>query len=265
MIVWTAHGNVVQCSSILHYQRLGATYVGEDNERHTPVMIHRAILGSLERFIGILIIEEYAGFFPTWLAPEQVNYGHYRQTVWICTRNCEKLAKSDLESKQTWEMRRLALKSANILWNVPFMLVCGDQEMEAGVKLQYVHVKAADLGKFVVDDFISYIQAFQAVSSIWGIAINKWKTWPTTGQTKPAPFKRWHSWRSWSASNWRRRRRLVVTIASDGSVNEAGMDLVEISPTPSASLSCDGLRCLREEQSCERAEEKAKAGSDRWN
>ncbi len=51
-------------------ERLGATYGGEDNERHTPVMIHRAILGSLERFIGILI-EEYAGFFPTWLAPEQ--------------------------------------------------------------------------------------------------------------------------------------------------------------------------------------------------
>ncbi len=48
--------------------RLGATYVGEDNERHVPVMIHRAILGSLERFIGILT-EEYAGLFPTWLAP----------------------------------------------------------------------------------------------------------------------------------------------------------------------------------------------------
>ncbi|GAM58720.1 threonyl-tRNA synthetase [Vibrio ishigakensis] len=50
--------------------RLGASYVGEDNERHTPVMIHRAILGSLERFIGILM-EDYAGFFPTWLAPTQ--------------------------------------------------------------------------------------------------------------------------------------------------------------------------------------------------
>ena len=51
--------------------RLGATYVAEDNERRTPVMIHRAILGSLERFIGI-IIEEYAGLLPTWLAPKQV-------------------------------------------------------------------------------------------------------------------------------------------------------------------------------------------------
>merc|ERR1711916_144780 len=51
--------------------RLGATYVAEDNERKTPVMIHRAILGSLERFIGILI-EEYAGLLPTWLAPKQV-------------------------------------------------------------------------------------------------------------------------------------------------------------------------------------------------
>ncbi|MCE1781936.1 threonine--tRNA ligase, partial [Enterobacter hormaechei] len=51
--------------------RLSASYVGENNERKVPVMIHRAVLGSLERFIGILT-EEYAGFFPTWLAPQQV-------------------------------------------------------------------------------------------------------------------------------------------------------------------------------------------------
>ena len=52
-------------------QRLSASYVGENNERQVPVMIHRAILGSLERFIGILT-EEFAGFFPTWIAPVQV-------------------------------------------------------------------------------------------------------------------------------------------------------------------------------------------------
>src|SRR5438045_8555092 len=51
-------------------ERLGATYVGEDGGRHTPVMLHRAILGSVERFIGILI-EHYAGNFPLWLAPVQ--------------------------------------------------------------------------------------------------------------------------------------------------------------------------------------------------
>ena len=51
--------------------RLGAEYVGEDNSRHTPVMLHRAILGSLERFIGILV-ENHAGAFPLWLAPVQV-------------------------------------------------------------------------------------------------------------------------------------------------------------------------------------------------
>ena len=51
--------------------RLGAEYVGEDNTRRTPVMLHRAIVGSMERFIGILI-EHYAGAFPLWLAPEQV-------------------------------------------------------------------------------------------------------------------------------------------------------------------------------------------------
>ncbi|WP_306806422.1 aminoacyl--tRNA ligase-related protein, partial [Escherichia coli] len=51
--------------------RLGASYVGENNDRVVPVMIHRAILGSMERFIGILT-EEYAGFYPTWIAPVQV-------------------------------------------------------------------------------------------------------------------------------------------------------------------------------------------------
>ena len=77
-IEFTLHdclGRAWQCGTIqLDFalpDRLGATYVGEDNERHIPVMIHRAILGSLERFMGILI-EEYAGYFPLWLAPTQV-------------------------------------------------------------------------------------------------------------------------------------------------------------------------------------------------
>ena len=52
-------------------ERLGAEYVGDDNARHTPVMLHRAIVGSMERFIGILI-EHHAGAFPLWLAPVQV-------------------------------------------------------------------------------------------------------------------------------------------------------------------------------------------------
>uniref|UniRef100_UPI003A987C0B threonine--tRNA ligase n=1 Tax=Pseudidiomarina aquimaris TaxID=641841 RepID=UPI003A987C0B len=77
-IEFTLHdclGRAWQCGTVqLDFAlpgRLGATYVGEDNERHTPVMIHRAILGSLERFMGILI-EEYAGYFPLWLAPTQI-------------------------------------------------------------------------------------------------------------------------------------------------------------------------------------------------
>ena len=63
------HGSVVQYSWTSTLPgRLGASYVAENNERKVPVMLHRAVLGSLERFIGILT-EEYAGFFPTWLAP----------------------------------------------------------------------------------------------------------------------------------------------------------------------------------------------------
>ncbi len=70
-----AIGRVWQCGTMqvdfFMPARLGAEYVGEDNARHVPVMLHRAIVGSLERFLGILI-EHFAGAFPVWLAPEQV-------------------------------------------------------------------------------------------------------------------------------------------------------------------------------------------------
>jgi threonyl-tRNA synthetase len=140
-------------------ERLGATYVGEDNERHTPVMIHRAILGSLERFIGILI-EEYAGFFPTWLAPEQAivmgitdKQSEYVQEI------AKKLQKSGFRVKADLRNEKIGFKiREHTLKRVPFMLVCGDQEMEAG-EIAVRTRKGKDLGKFKVDDFISYIQA----------------------------------------------------------------------------------------------------------
>ena len=138
--------------------RLGATYVDENNERQVPVMIHRAILGSLERFIGILI-EEYFGFFPTWLSPEQAvimnitdKQSDYAQEVAQKLQKCGIRAKADLRNEKIgFKIREHTLK------RVPYMLVCGDQEMEAG-EIAVRTRKGKDLGKFKVDDFISYIQ-----------------------------------------------------------------------------------------------------------
>jgi threonyl-tRNA synthetase len=144
-------------------ERLGATYVGEDNERHTPVMIHRAILGSLERFIGILI-EEYAGFFPTWLAPQQAvvmnitdSQSEYVQEV------VEKLQKSGIRVNADLRNEKIGFKiREHTLKRVPYMLVCGDKEVEAG-EIAVRTRKGKDLGKFKIDDLVAYLQ--QEVSS----------------------------------------------------------------------------------------------------
>lgn len=137
-IEFTLHdclGRAWQCGTVqLDFAlpgRLGATYVGEDNERHTPVMIHRAILGSLERFMGI-IIEEYAGYFPLWLAPNQVvvmnitdNQADYAKEI---VKELNKLgfrATADLRNEKIgFKIREHTLK------RVPYLLVVGDKEVE---------------------------------------------------------------------------------------------------------------------------------------
>ncbi|MEZ8142414.1 threonine--tRNA ligase [Enterovibrio sp. FF113] len=139
-------------------ERLGATYVGEDNERHTPVMIHRAILGSLERFIGILI-EEYAGHFPVWLAPQQAivmnitdNQADYVQEV------AKKLQKAGFRASADLRNEKIGFKiREHTLKRVPYMLVCGDQEMEAG-EIAVRTRKGKDLGKYKIDEFISLLE-----------------------------------------------------------------------------------------------------------
>ncbi|UCM49332.1 threonine--tRNA ligase [Aeromonas caviae] len=137
--------------------RLGATYVGEDNERHIPVMIHRAILGSLERFIGILT-EEYAGLFPTWLAPTQAvvmnitdNQADYAVKVVKALNDAGLRAKADLRNEKIgFKIREHTLK------RVPFMLVCGDKEVEAG-KIAVRTRKGADLGSYPVEELIALL------------------------------------------------------------------------------------------------------------
>ncbi|MDO2947838.1 threonine--tRNA ligase [Aeromonas simiae] len=137
--------------------RLGATYVGEDNERHVPVMIHRAILGSIERFIGILT-EEYAGFFPAWLAPTQAvvmnitdNQADYALKVAKALNDAGLRAKADLRNEKIgFKIREHTLK------RVPYMLVCGDKEVESG-KIAVRTRKGADLGTYPVEELITLL------------------------------------------------------------------------------------------------------------
>ncbi|WP_417356714.1 threonine--tRNA ligase [Gallaecimonas pentaromativorans] len=138
--------------------RLGASFVAEDNDRKVPVMIHRAILGSLERFIGILI-EEYAGFFPAWLSPTQAvvmnitdAQADYVQDVVKTLESAGIRAKADLRNEKIgFKIREHTLK------RVPYLLVVGDKEREAG-EIAVRTRKGQDLGKFKLEDFISQLQ-----------------------------------------------------------------------------------------------------------
>ncbi|KGJ99637.1 threonine--tRNA ligase [Thalassotalea sp. ND16A] len=135
--------------------RLGATYVGEDNERYTPVMIHRAILGSLERFIGILI-EEYTGKFPTWLSPNQVTVMNITDKQGeYCTQVVKKLKENGFRAKADLRNEKIGFKiREHTLKRVPYLLVAGDKEMEAG-EIAIRTRSGEDLGKLSVDDFIA--------------------------------------------------------------------------------------------------------------
>ncbi|MDP5211997.1 threonine--tRNA ligase [Pseudoalteromonas tunicata] len=135
--------------------RLGATYVAENNERRTPVMIHRAILGSIERFIGILT-EEYAGLFPTWLAPKQVVVMNITdKQADYCHNIVEKLNKLGFRACADLRNEKIGFKiREHTLKRIPYLLVVGDKEVEQ----EEVAVRTRtgdDLGKFKVDDFIA--------------------------------------------------------------------------------------------------------------
>ena len=135
--------------------RLGSTYVAEDGERKVPVMIHRAVLGSLERFIGILT-EEYAGFFPLWLAPKQMmvmnitdKQAEYAEQI------VEKLQAQGFRAKSDLRNEKIGFKiREHTLKRVPYMLVVGDKEMESG-QVAVRSRRGEDLGSMPIDAFIS--------------------------------------------------------------------------------------------------------------
>ena len=148
-------GRVWQCGTLqLDFalpQRLEAHYVGENNERHVPVMLHRAILGSLERFIGILI-EHYAGAMPLWLAPMQAvvlniseKQSEYAEQVAATLRAAGLRVDADLRNEKiTYKIREHSLNK------LPYQIVVGDKEVAAN--LVAVRTRGGrDLGQMPLD------------------------------------------------------------------------------------------------------------------
>ena len=158
-----AIGRVWQCGTMqvdfFMPERLGAEYVGEDNARHVPVMLHRAIVGSMERFLGILI-EHYAGAFPVWLAPVQVvvqsiseHQAGYAAAVARALREAGWRAAEDLRNEKiSYKIREHSLQK------LPYQLVVGDKEKQAGT----VAVRARggeDLGAMSLEAFIARLRS----------------------------------------------------------------------------------------------------------
>ncbi|SDJ33623.1 threonine--tRNA ligase [Billgrantia gudaonensis] len=139
--------------------RLGAQYVDEDGERKTPVMLHRAILGSFERFIGILI-EHYAGAMPLWLAPEQAVVMTITDAQRDYALNLEqRLQKIGLRVKADLRNEKIGFKiREHTLQKVPYLLVVGDKEVEADSVA--VRTRSGEnLGTMPVDGLIDRLRA----------------------------------------------------------------------------------------------------------
>ena len=155
-------GRIWQCGTIqVDFSmpgRLDATYIAEDGSRQVPVMLHRAILGSLERFIGILI-EQHAGTFPLWLSPVQV------VVLNITDRHAEYAAKIMLDLERQGIRVKIDLRNEKIgfkirehsMQRVPYLVIIGDKELEEQsitVRTQ----KGDDLGSLSVHDFIGQLK-----------------------------------------------------------------------------------------------------------
>jgi threonyl-tRNA synthetase len=139
--------------------RLGAEYVAEDNTRRTPVMLHRAIVGSFERFIGILI-EHYAGAFPLWLAPHQMvvmNITERQADYALSVKN--KLVNQGLRVILDLRNEKISYKiREHSLQKLPYQLVVGDKEMQAGTVAVRTR-SGEDLGAMSLDAFTARLQA----------------------------------------------------------------------------------------------------------
>jgi threonyl-tRNA synthetase len=146
-------------------RRFGLEYVGEDGKRHQPLMCHRALYGSVERFFGILI-EHYAGAFPVWLAPVQaavfpITDRHIEYAQQVAERLTSAGVRVHVDDRK--EKVNLKIREAQ-LQKVPYMLVVGDREAEAGA-VSVRHRKHGDLGAKPVDEFLAQIGEVIAAKS----------------------------------------------------------------------------------------------------
>jgi threonyl-tRNA synthetase len=139
-------------------ERLGAEYVGADSARHVPCMLHRAIVGSMERFIGILL-EHHAGKLPAWLAPEQVAVLNIteRQANYV-TQVAESLRKHGVRAITDLRNEKIGLKiREHTLQRVPYLIVVGDKEVAAN-QLAVRSRGGKDLGAMSVETFLERLQ-----------------------------------------------------------------------------------------------------------
>ena len=156
-----AIGRLWQCATIQFdfnlSERFGLTYIGEDGREHQPYMVHRTLLGSMERFMGVLI-EHYGGAFPTWLAPVQA------RVIPIADRHQEyaelvrdRLAEADVRAEVDGRNERVNAKIRDAqLQKTPYMLVVGDREANAGAAA--VRLRSGEnLGALPLDDVVARI------------------------------------------------------------------------------------------------------------
>src|SRR3989442_2299984 len=165
-------GRIWQCGPMQVGFRMpegvGGEYVGDDNARHTPVLLHRAIIGSMERFIGI-VIEHYAGAFPLWLAPQQVvvmniteRHAAYAESVVKRLMQLGFRAAADLRNEKiSYKIREHSLQK------LPYQLVVGDKEMQASAVAVRTR-SGEDLGAMPVDQLLGRLQSEMLLGSTAG-------------------------------------------------------------------------------------------------
>ena len=138
--------------------RLDAFYIAEDNSKKTPVMLHRAILGSLERFIGV-VLEHYAGNLPTWLAPTQIVVMSLTDRTKDYAKNvAQALKKQGLRVETDLRNEKIGFKiRSHTLQRVPYMLVLGDREAEQNTVAVRTR-NGEDLGAMPLEDLISRVE-----------------------------------------------------------------------------------------------------------
>lgn len=147
-------------------ERFELEYTGDDNLKHRPFMIHRALFGSIERFFGVLI-EHYAGAFPLWLAPVQVTVlpitdriNDYADQIAV------KLRKAGFRVESNTKSDKIGAKIRDAqMQKIPYMLVLGDQELESG-QVAVRERKQGDIGAMSLEEFIGVISKQKASRSL---------------------------------------------------------------------------------------------------